>query len=157
MQMLRRLALLSLAVGLTVAACDDDDPIEPPAPRRFTATLNGANERPDTVNTTATGTMTMTVPVGSNQMTWALNITGWPAGVTPTLSHIHKGGPEQSGGFFVNFNPTFTVSGQTVTASGTVTVPDSLFTLVPANLAYVNVHSSRKPAGEIRGQVVQQP
>jgi CHRD domain len=155
MRMLRRLVLLSLAVGLIVAACGDDNP-SGPAPRRFTAALNGANERPDTVNTTATGTMTMTVPAGSNQMTWALNITGWPAGVTPTLAHIHRGGPNEAAGFFVNFNPQFTVSGQTVTASGTVAVPDSLFTLVAANRAYVNVHSSRKPAGEIRGQVVQQ-
>ena len=156
MRMLRRLGLLSLAVGLTVAACDDDDPPTGNQPRRFIATLNGANERPDTVNTTATGTMTMTVPVGSNQMTWSLAITGWPANVTPTLAHIHRGGPNQSAGFFVNFNPTFTVNGANVTASGTVAVPDSLFPLVAGNLAYVNVHSSRKPGGEIRGQVVQQ-
>lgn len=156
MRMLRQFALLSLAVGLTVAACDDDDETGP-APRRLAATLNGANERPDTVNTTATGTMTMTVPVGSNTMTWVLNITGWPAGVTPTAAHIHRGGPNQSAGFFVNFSPTFTVTGTTVNASGSVAVPDSLFTLVASNLAYVNVHSSRKPAGEIRGQVVAQP
>lgn len=156
MQMLRRLGLLSLAIGLTVAACDNDDP-SGPAPRRLTAALNGANERPDTVNTTATGTMTMTVPVGSNEMTWSLNITGWPTGVTPTASHIHRGGPDQAAGFFVNFNPTFTVNGQNVTASGTIAVPDSTFTLAAGNLAYVNVHSSRKPGGEIRGQVVVQP
>ena len=155
--MLRQLGLLSLAIGLTVAACDDDDDPTGPEPRELRATLNGANERPDTVNTTATGTWTMTVPAGSNQGTWTLNITGWPTGVTPTAAHIHRGGPDQAAGFFVNFEPTFTVTGGTVTASGTRAVPDSLFTLVAGNLAYVNVHSSRKPAGEIRGQVVLQP
>lgn len=156
MRMFRHFALLSLALGLTVAACDEDDGTGP-APRHLTATLNGANERPDTVNTTAAGTMTMTVPVGSSTMSWVLNITGWPAGVTPTAAHIHRGGPDQTAGFFVNFTPTFTVTGTTVNASGSIAVPDSLFTLVANNLAYVNVHSSRKPAGEIRGQVVQVP
>jgi hypothetical protein len=154
--MLRQLGLLSFAVGLTVAACDDDDPSGPTS-RQFTATLNGANERPNPVTTTATGTMSMTVPNNSNQMSWTLNITGWPNDRTPTAAHIHRGGPDQSAGFFVNFTPTFNVNGANVTASGTVAVPDSLFTLVASNLAYVNVHSTVNGGGEIRGQVVAQP
>ena len=45
MHMLRQLGLLSLTLGLAVAACDDDEP-SGPAPEVYTTTLNGANESP---------------------------------------------------------------------------------------------------------------
>lgn len=156
MRMLRHLALLSLAVGLTVAACDDDDETGP-APRTFTANLLGTNERPTPVTTGVTGNATMTVPNNSNQMTWTINVANVPANDTITVAHIHKGVPDSAGGIVVDFQANFTRSGTTATASGTTPVPDSVFTLIAGNRAYVNVHSRRFGGGVTRGQVVQQP
>ena len=154
--MLRHLALLSLAVGLTVAACDDDDETGPTG-RTFTANLLGTNERPTPVTTGVTGTATMTVPNNSNQMAWTINVANIPANDTITVAHIHKGVPDSAGSIVVNFNATFTRTGTTATASGTTAVPDSVFTLIAGNRAYVNVHSAKFGGGVTRGQVVQQP
>ena len=156
MRMLRHLALLSLAVGLTVAACDDDDETGP-APRRFTAALLGTNERPNPVNSGVTGTATMTVPNGSNLMSWTINVANIPANDTIRVAHIHKGVPDSAGAVVVDFQANFTQTGTTATASGTTAVPDSLFTLIAGNRAYVNVHSKISGGGVTRGQVVQQP
>jgi hypothetical protein len=156
MRMLRHLALLSLAVGLTVAACDDDDETGP-APRRFTASLLGTNERPTQVTTGVTGTATMTVPNNSNQMSWTINVANIPANDTIRVAHIHKGVADSAGSIVVDFQANFTQTGTTATASGTSTVPDSVFTLIAGNRAYVNVHSARFGGGVTRGQVVQQP
>ena len=158
MRMLRHLALLSLAVGLTVAACDDDDETGPTG-RSFTANLLGTNERPTPVTTGVTGTATMTVPNNSNLMTWTINVANVPANDTITVAHIHKGVPDSAGSIVVDFQATFTRGGggTTATASGTTAVPDSVFTLISGNRAYVNVHSRRSPGGVTRGQVVQQP
>jgi len=156
--MLRHLALLSLAVGLTVAACDDDDETGPTG-RSFTANLLGTNERPTPVTTGVTGTATMTVPNNSNLMTWTINVANVPANDTITVAHIHKGVPDSAGSIVVDFLATFTRGGggTTATASGTTAVPDSVFTLISGNRAYVNVHSRRNGGGVTRGQVVQQP
>ena len=154
--MLRHFVLLSLAVGLTVAACDDDDPTQPSA-RVFNATLAGTNERPTPVGTGVTGTATMTVPNGSNQMAWTINVANVPANDTITVAHIHKGVADSAGSIVVNFNATFTRTGNSATASGTTAVPDSVFTLISGNRAYVNVHSAKFGGGVTRGQVVQQP
>jgi hypothetical protein len=154
--MLRHLALLSLAVGLTVAACDDDDETGPTG-RSFTANLLGTNERPTPVTTGVTGTATMTVPNNSSQMAWTINVANVPANDTITVAHIHKGVPDSAGSIVVNFNANFTRTGTTATASGTTAVPDSVFTLIAGNRAYVNVHSAKFGGGVTRGQVVQQP
>ncbi len=158
MRMLRHFALMSLAVGLTVAACDDDDETGP-SPRQFTATLAGTNERPTPVTTGVTGTATMSVPNNSNQMTWTINVANVPANDTITVAHIHKGVADSAGGIVVDFQANFTRGGNgtTATASGTTAVPDSVFTLISGNRAYVNVHSRRFGGGVTRGQVVQQP
>ena len=155
--MLRQFGLLTLAVALTVAACDDD-PNEP-APRQFSANLLGTSERPTPVNTGITGTATMTVPNNSNQMTWTINVANVPANDTVTVAHIHKGVADSAGSIVVDFQASFTRgnNGTTATATGTTAVADSVFTLIAGNRAYVNVHSRRFGAGVTRGQVVQQP
>ena len=156
MRMLRQFVVLSLAVGLTVAACDDDDPAGP-APRRFNAALLGTNERPNPVATGVTGTATLTVPNGSNLMTWTINVANIPANDTITVAHIHKGVADSAGSIVVDFQATFAQTGTTATASGTTAVADSVFTLISGSRAYVNVHSRRFGGGVTRGQVVQQP
>jgi CHRD domain len=156
--MLRQLGLLSLAVGLTVAACDDDDETGPTS-QTFNASLLGTNERPTPVTTGITGTATMTVNNSTpNTMAWTINVANVPANDTITVAHIHKGVADSAGSIVVDFQATFTRGGNgtTATATGSSAVPDSVFTLISGNRAYVNVHSRRFGGGVTRGQVVRQ-
>ncbi|MGZ8458476.1 MAG: CHRD domain-containing protein [Gemmatirosa sp.] len=159
----RAVALLTCAaLALTIAACDDDDDPAATADPVFVATLTGANERPNPVTTTAAGTATVTVSSGtaSYVVTYA-GINGAPTG-----AHIHApGSAAQAVGVVVDF-PRTTAAAGTGTLTGTFTAADiraptgqtpmsmdSLVTLMRAGNAYVNVHTSVNPGGEIRGQL----
>ncbi len=149
--MLRHLAFLSLAVGLTVAACDDDDPIEPQA-EVYTATLTGANETPP-VTTTATGTGTFTVT--GNNINYVITIANWPAGRTVSAAHIHNRPirPDTAAGVLLGW-PGGSIA--TTGGSGTVAATDAQLTAIRAGGTYFNVHSSVNAGGEIRGNLVRQ-
>jgi hypothetical protein len=150
MQMLRHLALLSLAAGLTVAACDDDDPVEPQA-EVYTATLTGANETPP-VTTTATGTGTFTVT--GNNINYVITIANWPAGRTVSAAHIHNRPirPDTAAGVLLGWTTPLTTTG----GSGTIAATDAQLTAIRAGGTYFNVHSNVNAGGEIRGNLVRQ-
>lgn len=151
-------------LGVTAACEDDDNDVR----ARFTATLNGANERPNPVTTAATGTFEATLNE-SNILTYAVTFSG--LGANTTAGHIH--GPASTAvavGFLVNFDqvaagrilPLGVTAG---TATGTVDLNaaitatvsgDSLLTLLNNGNAYVNIHTTGFPAGEIRGQIIRQ-
>jgi hypothetical protein len=143
--------LLSAAAGLTMAACDDDDPIEPQA-EVYTATLTGANETPP-VNTTASGTGTFTV--SGNNINYAITITNWPAGRTVSAAHIHSRPirADTAAGVLLGW-PAGSITTQG--GSGTVAATDAQLTAVRAGGTYFNVHSSVNAGGEIRGTLVRQ-
>lgn len=155
MRMLRHLSLLSLAVGLTVAACDDDDDTGP-APERYVASLSPANENPPVTNSTATGNATFTVN-GSN-LEYVVTISNWPTGRTVTAAHIHAA-PATVGG---NASPIsgLTFSGAnamtTTGGSGTIAITQAAVDQIRAGRTYFNVHSSINQGGEIRGDLVRQ-
>jgi multidrug efflux pump subunit AcrA (membrane-fusion protein) len=152
MRMLRHLALLSAAAGLMVAACDDDDPIEPEA-EVYTATLSPANETPPVTNSTASGTGTFTV--SGNNNSYAITITNWPAGRTVSAAHIHSRPirPDTAAGVLLGWPAgSITITG----GSGTVAITDTQLAAVRAGGTYFNVHSSVNPGGEIRGTLVRQ-
>ena len=159
----RTLALLATAALVCgIAACDDDDDPVGAADPVFVATLTGAAERPNPVTTTASGTATVTVSgtTASYVVTYA-GING-----TPTGSHIHApGSAAQTAGVVVDF-PRTTATAGTGTLTGTFTAADiraptgqtpmsldSLVALMRTGNAYVNVHTSVNPGGEIRGQL----
>ena len=150
MRMLRHLAVLSVAVSLTVAACDDD-PVEPEA-EVYTATLTGANETPP-VTTTATGTGTFIVT--GNDINYVITIANWPAGRTVTAAHIHSRPirPDTAAGVLLGWT---TGSITTAGGSGTITATDAQLTAIRAGGTYFNVHSSVNAGGEIRGNLVPQ-
>ena len=149
--MLRQIGLLSLTIGIAVAACDDDDPVQPAA-EVYTMTLNGANESP-AVQTTATGTATFTVT--GNDVAYVVTINNWPAGRTVTAAHIHFApvAPATTGGVLLGW-PAGSIT--TTGGSGTVTISDSQLATVRAGGTYFNVHSSVNGGGEIRGNLVRQ-
>lgn len=159
------LALSALAVG-----CDEDnDPVTPPEPTSFTATLAGGNERPP-ITSTATGTATFTVNANGsiNYVVRVANL-----GTNVTVCHIHTGRTDISGGVLVTLcsgsttGPITTevtvatgtiVEGlNTTTAGSTPTTLAGLRELMTSGSLYVNVHSTTVPGGEIRGQIVAVP
>lgn len=128
------------------------------------AQMNGANERPTAVTTTANGAALFT-RAGT---TVSYTVTYQGIASAPTGLHIHAPSTTaQTAGIIVDLltTPMTTTSGVlTGTFTATAIRPiagqpaismDSLFVLLRTGNAYVNVHSSTFPAGEIRGQTGQ--
>ena len=154
-------ASLLVALGLSLSCSDSIT--APVLPTDFTATLSGANERPNANASTATGTATVTLTETS--LTFSISVTGI---TSPTAAHIHVGKASVSGGVILGLTPatppTGTFTG--VFNSGTVSATDlagaavslaSLAALIRNGDAYVNVHTVALPGGEIRGQLVPKP
>ena len=110
------------------------------------ATLSAAKEVPAQVvkDTKAKGNFSATLK--GNKLKWTLTfskLTG-PA----TAAHIHSGAVGVAGGVVVPLcSPCKT--GQT----GTATVSSSVVVMAGKNGLYVNVHTTKNPNGEIRGQI----
>ncbi len=161
---------VTLATLVAVGSCSDND--AGPEITNFTATLAKAPiGTPDTNSTTATGLATLSVVGGT--IVYRIDVSGI---TNVTLAHIHGPmlTPGGSAGVIVNFCGT-TQGGTPTTppcASGTVTgvlvsgvsslTPgagmtfDRLLTLLRTDSAYVNVHTSAHPGGEIRGTITAQ-
>lgn len=156
MRMLRQLGLLSLAVGLTVAACGDDDPVQPAA-EVYTATMNGANETP-AVTTTATATGTFTVT--GNNIAYNITIANWPAGQTLSGAHIHFAPvpPATTGSVLLGF-PTSGTGAITITGgTGSIAITDTQLATLRAGGTYFNIHATpTNPGGLVRGNMVRRP
>ncbi len=151
--------VIGAAVIATAAvSCDEDDDPTGPGVATFTAALLGANERPNPVTTSATGTATFVDRTTS--IDYTIDVSGITA---PFAAHIHLGGPAVAGGIIINlFVPTGPIPGSvsgnlvsgTITSRSSPTVSlDSLRVLFNNGNSYVNVHTSANTPGEIRGQV----
>jgi hypothetical protein len=87
-----------------------------------------------------------TATLKGKKLTWKLTFSklSGPA----TAAHIHMAGMGKAGGVVVALcGPC--KSGM----SGTATVPAAVLKAFPKHLLYVNVHTAKNPAGEIRGQL----
>jgi hypothetical protein len=116
----------------------------------FTTTLNSRQERPRPTGNVrrATGTFTATVTkLGtSGTITWRLRfsrLTGRAA-----AAHIHIGARGRSGPVAVPLCGPCRNG-----ARGTANLTAAVLTALEAGRAYVNVHTARNQAGEIRGQI----
>jgi hypothetical protein len=127
----------------------------------FTTSLSGAGEVP-AVTTTATGEFVATL-MADGSLGYTLRVSGIE---NVTAAHIHLaaagvngpvvvglfGGPAKTGSF------TGTLSEGTITAANLggpllgMTI-DRLLTEIQLGNAYVNVHTTAHPSGEIRGQL----
>lgn len=148
MRTTRRFTVLA-TVTLVGLACSDDTVGIPSGVEIFTATLSGANERPTAVTTSATGTAIVTVL--GNLVSWKVDVVNIDSIIA---GHIHRGPADSAGPVRVNFNPP--VTGQNFTGPatvGSITVADSILTLMRNGLTYVNIHTAVNGAGEIRGQL----
>jgi hypothetical protein len=154
---------------LLVAACDeDDDPAGPPPVEQtnFSATLNGENERPDPVTSTANGTATLTL-FDDDSIRFTIQVASIDSVI---MAHIHAGDANTAGQILFGFpasDPPQSFTQLATLHTGTITPSstgfqnaftwDSLLTRLNAGTSYVNVHTRRNQAGEIRGQLSEQP
>lgn len=130
-------------------------------PNGLLALLNGANERPNPVTTNANGAAVFTR--SGTSVTYTVTYQGIAS--IPTGAHIHApAGINGTAGIIVDLVKQPQTS-NTGVLTGTFTAADirgisgqppialdSLMTLLRTGNAYVNVHSTTFPGGEIRGQ-----
>lgn len=166
------LILVVTAVGLA-AACNDDGTAPGPTNIMYSATLNGANERPNPVTTTnGTGTFSGTLDPTTNILTYTVSWSN--LGSTSANAHIHGPiavGSAASAGVLVDFNnvaagrtithgtsgnATGTINFNTITTNNANVNADSLKKLFNAGAVYVNVHSTNFPGGEVAGIITKQ-
>jgi hypothetical protein len=160
-------AFAAVVVAFAVA-CDSSDSTKPTT-QTFTATLAGANERPNPVTTPGTGSATFTLSEDGNTLTWNVTMTNT---INVIASHIHVGGAQIAGpvalGLFAGptaNNPTITGSATRATFPSTLGISwDGLISLMRLGDTYINVHTDNGvapantgpgdfPGGEIRGQI----
>ena len=115
---MKRLALLSVTLGVLVSACGSSSSTAPTTPTNptFTATLSPANEVPVIVGAEASGSGTATVTlvttkdaagnVTSATATFVVNLSGFPAGTPINAAHIHNAPAGSNSGVVKNLNAT---------------------------------------------------
>ena len=134
-----------------VAGCNDDDDNTPNADMyNISATMNGANERPNPVTTAGTGTTTGTYNATTNSLQYSVTWSGLSG--PASVGHFH--GPAAATATaspIIYFN--LVNNGAAGTATGTITLTDAQETDFLAGMWYANVHTAANGAGEIRGQV----
>ena len=117
-----------------------------PAAVHLSAKLTASEEIPKQVvkDTRAHGQFTGTLT--GTKLKWKLTYAGLTG--KATAAHIHVGAAGKSGNVVVPLcGPCH--SGMT----GTATITKSLLKKIQAHGTYVNVHTAKNPAGEIRGQL----
>lgn len=113
----------------------------------YEATLSASQEVPPTAGT-GTGKAEVQVDPGTHKIRWRVTHSGLSG--PATAAHIH--GPAAAtanAGVVVPF--TGDVNAQPITGEATLT--PAQYADLTAGLYYVNVHTTRSPAGEIRGQL----
>lgn len=151
-----QLGLVVCAIAVVSAAACKDDTAPTPTVPTFTTTLLSSLEVPP-VTSNATGNATITVDA-TKKLTYTVTFSGLTTGLTG--AHIHMpAAPGANAGVVVPFTIT---SGVTAGTIGPTTVDlttsltgainaDSAIKLLNAGQAYVNLHTSQNPGGEIRG------
>jgi hypothetical protein len=158
---------------LSLAGCNNTSPTAPTNTAIFVATLSPANEVPPVTNAEAGGTGGATISMYLTRdnagvltnvtMDFQANLTGFPAGTTLQMAHIHRGVVGQVGLIVVDTGLTPGDLVTLATGSGGFT---KLGIAIPTDLAqeilnvpstfYFNVHSVLNPTGVARGQLIRQ-
>jgi hypothetical protein len=117
-----------------------------PRPVKFSAALNVGQERPHPTGAKLGAAGRFTATLNGTTLTWRLTFShlSGPA----TAAHIHMGARGVSGPVLIPLcgSCTSPVTGATPVTAGQIAD-------LKARKLYVNVHTSRNPGGEIRGQI----
>jgi hypothetical protein len=158
---LRCFAVCLLMIGVSGLFAEDDG-------NKFKSKLIGFQETPSILSN-GTGTFSASLDPGGTSISYTETFSGLSSPVN--VSHIHFAEPGVAGAVFVflcggNVKPACPAGGGTVT--GTITAADvlavtaqgitggdlsELLRILKSGNAYVNVHTTNHPGGEIRGQV----
>lgn len=156
-------ALLSvsalLALGLTFTSCKKDDPVvTTPTTTRFTATLNGTNEKPTSTTSPATGTFVGNLDETSRVLSYTVTYSGFPTSSTVSAGHLHRVIPGDAAGVNgVNPSPEIPFASVTSPIIGTSpTLTQARVDSMKNGFYYANIHTNDFPSGAIRGNVVRQ-
>lgn len=121
----------------------------------FTATLNGASETvPNGSPGTGTATITLELndPLDLNDNTLSYNVSYSNLSALTTAAHIHgPAAPGSNAGVILGFTGPFGTTSGSFVASNVAANPTVTSALLNG-LAYVNIHTTAIPSGEIRGQ-----
>ncbi len=162
-------ASLALVLALIAVGCGSSStaPTQPANPV-FTQTLLPANETPPITSpdpeSSATGTATVTFVtakdasgnITSATATAVVTLSGFPAGSTITLAHIHTGAAGVAGGVLIPFPPgTITPANGTFTWTASPAPTADQVNSILANPAgfYFNVHTALHGGGVMRAQL----
>jgi|SRR5579871_6767243 len=166
-----RVAALIVALAFVAAGCGSSSTSpsgSTAAPNPvFTATLLPSNEVPPITNAESSGTgsvsITMFVTKDSSGNVQTANVTfnatlsGFPAGTTVTLGHIHKAPAGVAGAVVISANVTSTSltngSGTLLLTNASPDVSVVQDILNNPSQYYFNLHSTLNPNGFARGQL----
>ena len=164
---MKRPASVIIVLAFIAAGCGSStSPSNTPTKPTFTATLLPSNEVPPITNAESSGTGSVTITfdtttsggnVTAATVTFVANLTGFPAGMTVTLGHIHRGAAGVAGPVVISANVTAT---PLANGTGTLTLSNASPDVAvvqdilnnPSNY-YFNLHSTLNPGGFTRGQL----
>jgi CHRD domain len=142
----RKLVLLLVAGAVAALAIASISAARPAASITLEATLTAKSEVPKQAVKDARAHGQFTGTLTGTKLKWKLTYAGLTG--KATAAHIHVGAAGKSGNVVVPLcGPCH--SGMT----GTATITTSLLKKIRAHGTYVNVHTAKNPAGEIRGQL----
>ncbi|HMJ88593.1 MAG TPA: CHRD domain-containing protein [Candidatus Acidoferrum sp.] len=119
-------------------------------PTTFRVVLSGAGERPNTTVTPAYGLGMLTL-IG-NQLTYHVNYQGLNS--TGIAAHIHGAAPMGTTAPVMYHLQTVGGFGITGVLSGRTNLTPAQIAAIVDGKAYVNIHTTNYPGGEVRGQVL---
>ena len=170
--MLRSRSTLPTLALLTLAGCGGagGDDTTGPAAERFSAALAGTSVVPATTSAN-TGSITLSVVPGDSILKFELSV-GNMAGITQ--AHLHTAAAGANGNVLAWLLPVNGNAAQagSVALTGVISIGDiapswirgtprlamdSVVALMRAGRAYVDLHSTTLPNGELRGQVAKLP
>lgn len=129
----------------SLTGCNKDETVATTPLTRLTATATGMAEKPTSNTSTATGTFTGDL----NEATRVLSYTVTYSGLTPTAGHLHRvTAANGTGGVEIGFGALTSP----ITGTATLTTQTRVDSL-KNGFYYVNLHTTRFPGGEIRGDI----
>lgn len=166
-----RTTMACALLGTSLVACESLT--EAPQRQPLGAELTGGAVQPDSVATTGKGTFSATLRALSRQVAMEYSLTF--SGLVGNATAVHLHGPASAdnvGTLLADLaalpagsSGTATLGGTSGSAQGTLELGagispavtgDSLHVLLDAGLVYVDIHTSTRPDGEIRGQIRKQ-
>jgi len=138
-------ALLVITVALT-SCQDEENPLVGGQATRLTARLDGLSEKPASNTSTATGTFNGIL----NEVTGVLNYTVTYQGLTPTQGHLHRIPTTSTNGVGPVDIPFPSLTSPIIS---TTALSQDQISAMKAGRYYANLHTSRFPGGEIRGDI----